>query len=147
MLKRASTGTNDDTHILSDAKGSVYPKFQVKPSSIRAGIANFSLLPKILKKNGKYYSYLDTKAALRDNKGGIKAKLQLPADFLIDERGIIADVFRSKKPEDYMGFERIEAFIPKEKRCQCNKKDCISPTCRENYERIRKDAESMLFMG
>ena len=92
MLKRASTGTNDDTYTLSDAKGSVYKRFHVKQMSIRASIANFSLLPKVLKKNGKYYSYLDTKVALRDNKGGMKAKLQLPADFLIDESGMIVDV-------------------------------------------------------
>lgn len=148
MLKIAASGTNEDTHTLSDAKGTVYKKFQVKPSSIKASIiSSFSLLPKLFKKNGKYYEYFDTKMVSKDNKGGMKAKLQLPADFLIDENGIIVDVCRSKNPQEYMGFERIEAFIPKGKRCKCNKKDCISRTCQENYEQIRKDAESMLFMG
>mmetsp|Transcript_21075 Transcript_21075/g.42163 ORF Transcript_21075/g.42163 Transcript_21075/m.42163 type:complete len:147 (+) Transcript_21075:390-830(+) len=146
MMQRAADGTNEDTHTLSDVKGSVYKKFQVKPS-VKGFISGMSLLPKIMGKNGKYYSYFDIRMASKDNKGGIKAQLQLPADFLIDENGIIVDVHRSKKTQDYIGFERIEAFIPKEKRCSCNKKDCISPACRETYAQIRKDAEAMLYLG
>lgn len=146
MMQRAADGTNEDTHTLSDVKGSVYKKFQVKPR-VKGFIYAMTVMPKILKKNGKYYSYVDMKLASKDTKGGIKAKIQFPADFLIDENGIIVDVFRSKKLEDYIGFERIEAFIPKEKRCSCNKKDCISPACRETYAQIRKDAEAMLYLG
>eukprot|EP00984_Skeletonema_dohrnii_P006767 scaffold2415_cov98-Skeletonema_dohrnii-CCMP3373.AAC.2 len=147
MMQRAADGTNEDTHTLSDVKGSVYKKFQVKRMSVKGFISGMSLLPKIMGKNGKYYSYFDTRMASKDNKGGIKAKIQLPADFLIDENGIIVDVFRSETPQDHMEFERIEAFIPKEKRCSCNKEDCISPACRETYAQIKKDAEAMLYMG
>jgi len=146
MMQRAADGTNEDTHTLSDVKGSVYKKFQVKPR-VKGFIYAMSVMPKILKKNGKYSPYVDHKFASKDTKGGIKAQLQLPADFLIDENGIIVDVHRSKKTQDYIGFERIEAFIPKEKRCSCNKKDCISPACRETYAQIRKDAEAMLYLG
>lgn len=27
--------------------------------------------------------------------------------------------------DDFMSFERVEEFIPEDKRCKCNKKDCI----------------------
>lgn len=50
---------------------------------------------------------------------------QLPADFLINEDGVIVDLFRAKQMSDHMPFERVEAIIPEEKRCKCNKKDCI----------------------
>mmetsp|Transcript_20429 Transcript_20429/g.31128 ORF Transcript_20429/g.31128 Transcript_20429/m.31128 type:complete len:136 (+) Transcript_20429:451-858(+) len=135
MMQRAADGTNEDTHTLSDVKGSVYKKFQVKPR-VKGFIYAMSVMPKILKK------FKDIKGKGRD-----EALLQLPADFLIDENGIIVDVFRSETPQDHMEFERIEAFIPKEKRCSCNKKDCISPACRETYAQIRKDAEAMLYLG
>eukprot|EP00574_Skeletonema_japonicum_P009943 CAMPEP_0201719076 /NCGR_PEP_ID=MMETSP0593-20130828/4393_1 /ASSEMBLY_ACC=CAM_ASM_000672 /TAXON_ID=267983 /ORGANISM="Skeletonema japonicum, Strain CCMP2506" /LENGTH=245 /DNA_ID=CAMNT_0048209467 /DNA_START=160 /DNA_END=897 /DNA_ORIENTATION=+ len=145
MVKRAIKGTNEDTHTLSDVKGSVYNKFQVKQLGAIAAIKRrFTQMPKILKEGGKYYPYLDMKMISEDKEGVDAAMKQLPADFLIDENGIIVDLLRSKKPNDYMVFKRIEAFIPEDKRCKCNNKYCISPTCRENYEQIRKDAESML---
>jgi len=131
MMQRAADGTNEDTHTLSDVKGSVYKKFQVKPR-VKGFIYAMTVMPKILKK------FKDIKGKGRD-----EALLQLPADFLIDENGIIVDVFRSETPQDHMEFERIEAFIPKGKRCKCKQKDCISPACRETYAQIRKDAESM----
>jgi len=144
MMQRAADGTNEDTHTLSDLKGSVYKKFQVKPS-----LRVRSIYPYKSAIFGKYSPYVDLKMMFKDvkGKGRDKALLQLPADFLIDENGIIVDVHRSKKTQDYIGFERIEAFIPKEKRCSCNKKDCISPACRETYAKIRKDAEAMLYLG
>jgi len=135
MMQRAADGTNEDTHTLSDLKGSVYKKFQVKPR-VKGFIYAMTVMPKILKK------FKDIKGKGRD-----EALLQLPADFLIDENGIIVDVFRSETPQDHMEFERIEAFIPKGKRCKCKQKDCISPTCRETYAQIRKDAEAMLYLG
>mmetsp|Transcript_22637 Transcript_22637/g.33646 ORF Transcript_22637/g.33646 Transcript_22637/m.33646 type:complete len:241 (+) Transcript_22637:186-908(+) len=152
MMQRAADGTNEDTHTLSDLKGSVYKKFQVKPS-----LRVRSIYPYMSAIFGKYSPYVDLKMMLKDikdkgrlkqfndikGKGGDEAMLQLPADFLIDENGIIVDVFRSETPQDHMEFERIEAFIPKGKRCKCRQKDCISPTCRETYAQIRKDAESM----
>lgn len=72
---------------------------------------------------------------------------QLPADFLINEDGVIVDLFRAKQMSDHMPFERVEAIIPEEKRCKCNKKDCIVPRCRQNYEAIRREAEAMIFWG
>lgn len=72
---------------------------------------------------------------------------QLPADFLINEDGVIVDLFRAKQMSDHMPFERVEAIIPEEKRCKCNKKDCIVPRCRQSYEAIRREAEAMIFLG
>lgn len=152
MLKRVVDGTSEDTHALSDRRGSVYNKFQVK-RDFRAVInASIEVAPQTLKKNGKYKDYMSFGRVVKDINGaltpdGARAQFQLPADFLIDENGIIVDLFRATKPQDHMDFERIQAFIPKDKRCKCNKKDCISPTCRQNYEQIKKDAESMLFIG
>ncbi len=148
MVKKVITGTNEDIHTLSDVKGSVYKKFQVKPHGTIGGIKmGYSSVHKIFKKKTKYYPYIDMKMIAKDKEGGNESKIQLPADFLIDENGIIVDLFRAKEIYDSMPFERIETFIPKEKRCKCNKKDCISIRCRENYEQIRKDAESMLYCG
>lgn len=148
MVKRAITGTNEDIHTLSDVKGSVYKQFQVKKQGIKSIIkGTIDTVPKIFGKNGKYHPYFDVRLAAKDKEGRAAASTQLPADFLIDENGIIVDLLRSKKADDHMPFERIEAFIPKDKRCKCNKKDCISPACRENYEQIRKDAEAMLYCG
>ena len=47
---------------------------------------------------------------------------QLPADFMIDEDGVIVDLFQAKRFTDHMPFERVEEFIPEEKRCRCNRK-------------------------
>ena len=148
MLRRVTEeANNEDMHALSDVKGSVYKRFQVK-QNLKAMISgSISMLPDI-RKNGKYYAYFDSKFVLKDTKvAGAKASTQLPADFLIDEEGIIVDVYRSKSINDFMEFERIEAFIPKTKRCKCNRQDCISPLCRQNYHQIRKEAEAMLYVG
>ena len=69
----------------------------------------------------------------------------LPADFLIDESGVIVDLFRAESPaKQHMPFERIEAFIPEGKRCRCNKRDCISPTCQRNYVEETGDRHAVL---
>ena len=141
MVKRAVTRANEDTHTLSDVKGSVYKQFQVKKHGFTRG---FKMGLKILRKDSIYYPYVDIKMAFKDYEGGNSSRYQLPADFLIDENGIIVDLFRAKTSDGHMEFQRIEAFIPKDKTCKCNKKDCISPTCRENYEQIRQDSEAML---
>jgi peroxiredoxin len=149
MMKRVVDGTSEDTHTLSDRKGSVYNKFQVKRTFKAVITGTMEVAPSTVKKSGKYKAYINYGRIMKDTKGvdGARAALQLPADFLIDENGIIVDLLRATKPQDYMEFERIEAFIPKDKRCRCNKKDCVSPTCRKTYEQIKKDAESMLFVG
>mmetsp|Transcript_30747 Transcript_30747/g.55705 ORF Transcript_30747/g.55705 Transcript_30747/m.55705 type:complete len:90 (-) Transcript_30747:237-506(-) len=86
---------------------------------------------------------------MKDSRGGtnMSQARQLPAEFMIDEDGVIVDLFRAEKMIDHMPFERVEAFIPEGKRCRCNKKDCIVPRCRENYNQIRKESEAMLFIG
>jgi hypothetical protein len=130
--------------------GPVYNKFQVKRNFKAVINASIEVAPQAFKKNGKYKAYVNHGRIMKDigmTPDGARAHNQLPADFLIDENGIIVDLLRAAKPQEHMEFERIEAFIPKDKRCKCNKKDCISPTCRKNYEQIRKDAESMLFVG
>mmetsp|Transcript_38275 Transcript_38275/g.57308 ORF Transcript_38275/g.57308 Transcript_38275/m.57308 type:complete len:224 (-) Transcript_38275:544-1215(-) len=67
----------------------------------------------------------------------------VPSDFLIDENGKIADAYHSVKFQDMMSWERIEAFIPKNMRCKCNGKDCLSTECRVNYKEIMAEAENM----
>ena len=68
----------------------------------------------------------------------------LPATFMINEEGVIIDLHRAQKPDDYVPFERVEAFIPEEKRCKCNKQNCISPRCRETYEIIKRESDMMI---
>lgn len=129
-----------DSFALSDKKGSAYTSFHVKKASAKQlwkGTVEFSKTYK------QYKKYMTVSAAMTGDTSGP----QLPADFLIDENGIVVDLLRAESMSDHMPFERIEAFIPKQKRCKCNKKDCIVPKCRENYELIRKEAEAMLFMG
>ena len=65
---------------------------------------------------------------------------------MIHENGIIVDLFIANKVTDSMMFERLEAFIPKNKRCKCNKKDCISPRCRETHDENRRQSK-MIYMG
>jgi len=69
-----------------------------------------------------------------------------PASFLIMEDGTISDVWRGKNMTETIPFDRIQNFIPEDKRCKCNEIDCIVPKCRENYEQIKKDSEAMLHM-
>ena len=137
IARYASPKMTNDAIALSDKKGSVYTSFQVKkmsPSQWFHGTVHFT-------KNLKIYKpYLDSTDDFADN------SLQLPADFLINEDGEIVDLFRAERWQDFMSFERIEVFIPENKRCKCNKHDCISPRCREEYEEIKRDSAA-IFMG
>ena len=77
---------------------------------------------------GKYKNYVHPKFMMKDaSVGGMRL---LPAQFLIDEEGIIVDLFRANKMGETMPFERIEAFIPREKMCRCNESTCVSTQCR-----------------
>uniref|UniRef100_A0A7S4K6H6 Uncharacterized protein n=1 Tax=Odontella aurita TaxID=265563 RepID=A0A7S4K6H6_9STRA len=72
----------------------------------------------------------------------------LPADFLIDETGIIVDTFQGRHFNDFLPWERIEAFIPKGCRCNCKSPECLSPTCRaHNEERKRQIENDGIFCG
>jgi len=135
-------GTSDlDAHALSDRKGSVYKQFQLKTKS-KAMITGSIELSKNMK---HYKQYFNFSATMKETQGatGLSAAKQMPADFLIDENGVLFDLFRSTTPQDHMPFDRLEKFIPEGKRCKCNKKDCISTICRETYEEIRKENEAM----
>eukprot|EP00565_Helicotheca_tamesis_P006967 CAMPEP_0185729590 /NCGR_PEP_ID=MMETSP1171-20130828/6466_1 /TAXON_ID=374046 /ORGANISM="Helicotheca tamensis, Strain CCMP826" /LENGTH=227 /DNA_ID=CAMNT_0028398467 /DNA_START=15 /DNA_END=698 /DNA_ORIENTATION=+ len=63
---------------------------------------------------------------------------QVPADYLIDEKGIIFDVHHAENYYDRISWERIDAFIPENMKCKCNRKDCLSDECRANHEEIVK---------
>ena len=96
----------------------------------------------------RYKPFTSNKNVFQDMWTGVGnggANNQLPADFLIDEEGKIVDLFRAERVADSIPFERIEAFIPEDKRCKCNAKDCISSTCRKNYTEIRR--ESAIYTG
>lgn len=130
-------------HALSDRNGSVYKSYQVKAKgSILKGTISIAK-----NMNSKYKQYTNIGAIIKETtqggSRGINAMKQLPADFLIDENGIIVDVFRATTSSEHMPFERLEAFVPEGKRCQCNKKDCISSNCRRRYEEIRKENEAL----
>ena len=72
---------------------------------------------------------------------------QLPATFMINEDGLVVDLFRADNLLDSMPFERLEAFIPDDKRCKCNKHDCIASRCRKEYEECKREAEAGIFLG
>mmetsp|Transcript_15324 Transcript_15324/g.32235 ORF Transcript_15324/g.32235 Transcript_15324/m.32235 type:complete len:173 (+) Transcript_15324:372-890(+) len=134
-----------DSLTLSDRKGIVYDSFHVR----RTAMAAVKGTIEVTKNINKYKQYLNNANISVDTKGrdGMKAAIQLPADFCIDEDGIVVDVFRAKKSQDHMSLERIEAFVPPEKRCKCSKKDCLFPSCRQRYEEIMEDAAAMLYFG
>lgn len=124
---------------LSDKKGTVYSAFQLKKTTAAEFFAGSIDFAKNMKKYKPYMSLSGWKDSPQPR--------QLPADFMIDEKGVIVDLFRAKKPQDHMPFERVEAFIPEDKRCKCNKKECLSPRCREEYAEIKRQSAAMLFMG
>ena len=136
----------EDTLLLSDRKGKVYRSFSLKSGSIVAAVC-----PEMCKNLRKYKAYMDIPALAKDmvsqSSGGPLAQAKLPAIFLIDEEGIIVDLFRAETFIDHMPLERIDAFIPENRRCKCNRKDCITYRCREMYEDIRQQAEAMIFTG
>lgn len=145
IAKYSSTCKTPNCMALSDRKGDVFKSYTVKKST-RAAISGSVHL---LKNYRKYKQVIDVGAALKETRGGtcLSQLAQLPADFMIDEEGIIVDLCRYEKMNDCMPFDRLERFIPKEKRCNCNKQDCIVPRCRENYEEIKRESERMLFVG
>ena len=96
-----------------------------------------------------YRKYVNPKLLMSESSGidGMKGLNQLPADFLIDENGVIVDLLYATSFKEHMPFDRLEAFIPEGRRCKCNKKDCISTQCRQTYEEIRKENEAMFGGG
>uniref|UniRef100_A0A7S4N3P2 Uncharacterized protein n=1 Tax=Odontella aurita TaxID=265563 RepID=A0A7S4N3P2_9STRA len=71
---------------------------------------------------------------------------RMPADFLIDEEGKIADVFRAKFADEHMPWKRIEAFIPKGRACRCSRSNCVSESCRRKHEEV-KQSFGEIFIG
>lgn len=124
---------------LGDQKGRTHGQFQTRKASLLK--LNFQSMVdrKLGKKLKPYTNWPAMKEAMRETRGKnwILAK-QLPAEFLIDEEGMIFDLFRAKKIDDHMSFERIEAFIPEEKRCACNEPDCISSRCQKEHNELRE---------
>lgn len=134
-----STKISDDWIALSDKKGSAYASFQVKQVSPSAGPLE------TMRNWKKYRKHVKFVGNLRDSgRSTFIGKQQLPADFMINEDGVIVDLFRAERVQDHMAFERIEAFIPESKRCRCNRHDCQSQRCREEYEEIRN---TPVYMG
>jgi peroxiredoxin len=130
----------EDNVVLSDEKATVYKNFQVKKKTKAIFVGGAEILGN-MKRYAKYIHQADINKEFADKNVG--RSMHLPADFLINEEGIIVDLFRAQKPTDHMSIERIEAFIPKERRCKCNGKECLFPGCRREYEIIRKEAEKM----
>jgi len=133
----------DSMIALSDKKGSTYSSFQVKQGSFW-GVLRSNLY---LARNWKKYKPFAKYVVFKDTGANTTIMKQLPADFMIDESGVIVDLFRARNVQDHISFERVEAFIPEDKRCRCNKKDCISSTCREKYEEIKRIASEGIFVG
>jgi peroxiredoxin len=129
--------------LLSDQECAVYNSWAGKKSS------SFILVyGREIKSNIKRYKQYTNNEAFKEDVGAKSlTAAQLPATFLINEDGEIVDLFRADGVTDHMPLERVEAFIPEQKRCKCNKKDCISSQCRENYEEIKRQSEAFLYMG
>lgn len=140
IQKYARQHVANETVVLSDDEGRVYEDFQVKRGTIKTAFyAPFVLLTNLK----KYTKFMDMSANEPSGPDAWKAK-HLPADFLINEEGIVVDLFRAERPQDHMPISRIEVFVPHNKRCGCNKQHCIFTWCRENYKEIRKESEAML---
>ena len=90
----------------------------------------------------KYKRFIKLSTFSDANIGAIRLR---PADFLIDENGIVVDMFKAYEvsKQAHMPIDRIEAFIPPEKRCDCGKKDCISPSCRDQWKEGNMQVISM----
>lgn len=140
MSEKQGSGVFKSFIALSDKKGSAFKSFMVGKST-RAAMQGAI---EMIKNFGKYRQVIDISAMMKDASGATNMR-QLPADFMINEDGIIVDLLRAESMNDHMSFERVEAFIPEENRCRCNKKDCIVPRCRETYEEIKRG--SQIFMG
>jgi len=131
-----------DSLTLSDEKGLVFKAFTVKKSPS----VMFQATAEIIK-NYKKYKFEYMSISNETHGKGVTKSMQLPADFMIDENGVIVDLFRAKHVTEHMAFERVEEFIPKEKRCRCNGKDCIVPRCRKNHEESRRQWEEIYTGG
>ena len=122
-VKRYGPASESDTSLaLSDTKGHAFKKFML-PKSLRAAVGgSFAILAQ-----SRFRRFIKLLNALRDACWGTNMDMirQLPGDFMINEDGVIVDLFRAEKMIDQMPFDRVEAFIPEENRCKCNKKDCI----------------------
>jgi len=142
IKKYASASISPDVVALSDREGAVYTSYQVKQSTFAVFLSGPTHVAKNFR---KYKPHMN----LRGMMVGVSEKSaphkQLPADFLINEDGVIVDLFRAETVSDHMPFERVEAFIPEGKRCRCNKQDCVSPRCRKEYTNIRR--QSIIYTG
>lgn len=133
-IAKYADGVRDGSLItLSDEKGSVYHSFMVGKST--RGFLHDAA--KMVRNLPKYKKHVHVGGMIKD----VKKVRQLPADFFIDENGVVVDVVRG----GLLTFERMEAFIPQDRRCKCYKKDCISPLCREKYEQILR--ENVIYAG
>mmetsp|Transcript_44605 Transcript_44605/g.82735 ORF Transcript_44605/g.82735 Transcript_44605/m.82735 type:complete len:162 (-) Transcript_44605:379-864(-) len=134
------------TLALSDKKGSVYETYRLKSKGLGGGL--FGLAGHIFSNIRKYGKYIRPIGSVKDvMNGDMKKVSQMPADFMIDEEGRIVDLFRAEKYSDQVTFDRVEAFIPEDKRCTCKKGECISPRCREEYRKIKENAATFLYTG
>ena len=128
ITKFASESIGDGVLALSDKKGTVYSQYKVGKSA-RAKLSGE--IDKV--RNWDKYKRFFKFSGMKDANMGSRLR---PADFLINEDGIIVDMYRAfdlpKQP--CMPFDRIEAFMPEGKQCTCAKQDCVSPTCRKHWQ-------------
>lgn len=115
VIARYGPAMSECSFALSDKKGKVSKEYMI-PKSNRAIVNG---VVGLARNYGKFKSRISFSGTMGDAR--LDKTAQLPADFMIDEDGVIVDLIRG----EHMPFERIEAFIPEDKRCRCNKKDCI----------------------
>ena len=142
----ATVSNNDATVLLSDERGVAYNSFMVNKQETRRAIISYN--KEMSKNQDVYKKFMVTKTIpaqlsfIKDHRKQLFTQpARTPAIYLINEEGVICDLFRAETLTDSMPFDRIEAFIPEERRCRCNKKDCLTSNCRKNYEEIRKETE------
>mmetsp|Transcript_27221 Transcript_27221/g.56716 ORF Transcript_27221/g.56716 Transcript_27221/m.56716 type:complete len:161 (+) Transcript_27221:240-722(+) len=120
---------------LADDKGVAYKSYMLGTSG--SGFLRDAL--KMIMNITKYVGHVHIGGMIKD----ARKVTQIPGDFMIDEDGIIVDVERGGA----IPAERLEVFIPKDKRCRCKKKECVWSHCREEYDLMRKETENSIFLG
>lgn len=81
--------------------------------------------------------------------GGAKDKWQAPADFLIDENGIVVDYFHARTADEHMPWRRIKSFMPvdPDKKKSMYRRGLRSKKGSTNSSSIRSGESCGIYMG
>jgi len=100
-LQKYSQKYNAPFYILADEEGQYYREFAVQHSVLKTLKSMIFKLPTLL------YAMLIKGYFPRSLQGKMTT---LPADFLVDEKGIIQTIYYAKGSADHLRFEKVKAF-------------------------------------